>query len=1222
MTSPHGPGRPRVSRRGLLRTGTLTAGAVALAAAASPWAAPGTARAQEVAGDDGPLWLRYLRVADPDRLDRYRDVFKRVAVFGTGPLIDNAEHEVRRALAGLTGVEPDTGWSGAHGTLVIGTIDSSPHVRDAVGAADAEALGTEGFAIRVRTTGRGVKRIAVAANEPAGVLYGVFHLIRSLQNGTEPEDLDATEAPDAPLRMLNHWDNLDGSVERGYAGRSIFAWDALPELTERMTDYARATASIGINAAVLNNVNADAAFIETAMLAKLAPLCELLASWGISPWLSLNYASPMLLTEDSDDPITTADPEDPRVRQWWRDKAAEIEEALPDLGGFLVKANSEGQPGPLDYGRTHADGANMLARAVAPRLIVWRSFVHEDFGDWAEYQYRVFAPLDGEFDDNVIVQTKNGPIDFQVREPVHPLFGELAATHQMVELQITQEYTGHDGHAVFLAPMWREVLDFPTGGPGTGPTVAEVVAAGPAGLAGVSNFGDDDNWTGYRLGAANSYAFGRLAWSTGADPADLAAEWIRMTFGVDREVVDAVAAILLDSWRTYEDYTAPLGMGYLSNPGGAHFDPDPVGTVTQSHHSTGEGTGFDRTVATGTGFTGLYPEAWTEVYENLETVPDELLLFMHWVPYDHRLKSGSTVIQHVYDTHFAGVERVREFEDAWLALAGRVDEERHAEIAADFAEQIGHATTWRDAIVAFFFDLGRVLDEHRSWTQIAVPGERVLTGGWGNRVAVEVTNASGETRELEARLAPAEGDWGAAAAVEIPSRETATALIPVQPPLQGWEGPVDVELAPEGTVLGNRGVRFLVAPAGQRCHLALDAGTDGSPVQPGYRRLAPGTTFSDERGYGWVAGPTPNGRDRNVLEPLTADLVGHPDACTLRVTVPSGRHTAQLLIGDRGARCRPFTVAAGGTETTTPDLNSGVFTWVEVELDGGDAGGPVDLELTGIDDWWKLAALVVPDPDAPMPPVRVHAAGAEPIWWTGGSYEVAVAVANDGDTEAEVTVDIAVPDGWQAAPVTAAVAAGSEQDIAVPVTAGPEPSIERLAITVTANGTVLESGRLVEVVAAPDPARAALALDAGPDAEAVIPGYRALTPESGWDAGQGYGWSGERPDARDRRNTDPLRRDLVVATSERVLDVAIPAGGHRVWILTGDPLTDSAVTVVSENGAELGRSGASTLPSRKMTWFSFEVDGGADGRVASLALTGSGLNKMWRIAALAVVGPQ
>ncbi|MFB9660410.1 alpha-glucuronidase family glycosyl hydrolase [Glycomyces mayteni] len=1206
MTSPHGPGR--LSRRGLLRTGTLTAGALAFATAVSPWAA----QAQETDAADGPLWLRYREPADPDLLAQYRAAFKRVAVFGDDPLIANAENEVRRALTGLTGTAPASGGPGAYGTLVIGTADASPHLR----IEDPEALGAEGFAIRVQRAGHRVKRVTVAANAPAGVLYGVFHLIRLLQNGTAPADLTATEAPDTRLRMLNHWDNRDGSVERGYAGRSLFDWDALPELSERMTDYARLTASIGINAAVLNNVNADAAFIEAPMLAKLAPLCAMLATWGISPWLSLNYASPIVLTADDADPITTADPEDPRVQDWWAAKIAEVKAAIPALGGFLVKANSEGRPGPLDYGRTHADGANMLARAVAPHdgLIVWRSFVHEDFGDWAEYQHRVFAPLDGEFDDNVIVQTKNGPIDFQVREPVHPLFGTLNRTNQMAELQITQEYTGQAGHAVFLAPMWREVLDFPTGGPGTGPTVAEVVSADRAGLAGVSNFGDAENWTGYHLGAANSYAFGRLAWSTGADPGDLAAEWTRMTFGLDADDTAVVAGVLLDSWRTYEDYTAPLGMGYLSNPGGAHFDPDPVGTVTQSHHSTGAGTGFDRTAATGSGFTGLYPEAWAEVYEDLDTVPDELLLFMHWVPYDHRLRSGSTVIQHIYDTHFHGVERVREFADAWAGLAGSVDADRHAAVADAFAAQIGHATTWRDAIVAFFFDLGRILDEDRSWTQVAVPGERVLTGGWGNRVAVEVTNASGEARELTARLVPAEGDWGAAA-LEVGSGETATAVLPVEPPLNGWEGPVDVAIAPEGTVLGGRGLRFLTAPAGQRCHLALDAGTDGSPVQPGYRRLTPATEWSEAQGFGWVAGPTPNGRDRNVLEPLTADLVGHASACTLRIAVPAGRHTAQLLIGDRGARCRPFTITVGGTETTTPDLPSGAFAWVDLELEGGTA----DLVLTGIDDWWKLAALVIPDPDAPLPPVRVHAATAEPVWWTDGTYDVVAAIANSGDTDAEVTVEVAVPDGWTSEPVTATVPAGTEQDVAVPVTAGPEPAIERLPLTVRAGGTELETGRLVEVVAAPDPARAALALDAGPDAESVVPGYAALTPESDWDADRGYGWNGARPDARDRRNTDLLRRDLVVATTERTLDLAIPAGPQRVWVLTGDPLTDSAITVVSEHGAELGRSGPATLPSRAMTWFSFDLDGGPEGRIASLALTGSGLNKMWRIAALAVL---
>lgn len=1203
---------------GWSRRHVLTAGVLAAAAAAAPWSVP-TAHAAPALEDGSRLWLRYPEVGDPRRLRRCREALRRVAVVGDGDVLANAGDELARAIEGLTGVVPERGWSTERGTVVLGTLDRA-EVRDAIEEEVAERLGEQGFAIRALRSGRALRRVVVAGHTPTAVLHGAFHLIRALQGGADPGELSTVQVPATSLRMLNHWDNLDGSIERGYAGRSIFDWDELPEVSGRMVDYARATASIGVNASVLNNVNANADLIDAPMLAALAPLCAMLASWGIRPWLSLNYASPITLTAGTADPITTADPEDPRVQRWWQDKIEEIVAAIPDLGGFLVKANSEGQPGPLDYGRTHADGANMLARAIAPHdgLIVWRSFVHEDFGDWAEYQHRIFAPLDGDFDDNVIVQTKYGPIDFQVREPVHPLFGTLTETHQMLELQITQEYTGHATHSVYLAPMWREVLDFPTGGPQTGPTVAEIVGGPRAGIAGVSNYGDDTDWTGYQLGAANSYAFGRLAWDPTADPAAIATEWVRMTFGLDGDLVATVVAVLMASWETYEDYTSPLGLGYLTNPGGDHLGPDPWGTITQSHHSSPLGTGFDRTTVTGSGFTGLYPPAWAELYEDVATAPEELLLFLHWVPYEHRLSSGRTVIQHIYDTHFEGVDAVRGFQRDWEGLRHLVDADRHADVAATFEAHLDHAITWRDAIVSFYFELSRVLDERREWLQVDAPGLTVLSGGRANRVPVDVTNAGADAERFGAALRAA--DWEVEQVdVEVPATETVAVPVVVTPPSIGAAGTATLELDTSLPVLGGREVRYLVAPDGGRCHLALDAGTADSPLQPGYQRLTPTTTWTAERGYGWVAGPTPNGRDRNQLEPLTADLVGHPQPATLRIPVPPGTHTAQLLVGDRGARAQPAVIAIDGSEVArTPDLTSGSFAWVDLEIDGGASGGSVDLELSGTSDWWKVAALVVVDPEAPVPPLHVLDARTEaPVWWTGATEDVVVTVASTGD-DAQVTVEVEVPEGWSSAATTVTIAAETEQEVRVPVTAGVDPAIERLAVVVADATGEVERGRLVEVVVAPDPGGAALALDAGPVGSTVVDGYAALTPADRWDAERGFGWRGDRPDSRDRHTSDDLRRDVVMHKDQRTLDLAVPAGPHTVWVLTGDAATDSAITIVSEGGVELGRTGPSTLPSRVMRWFSFPLDGGTSGRTASLDLTGSGLNRMWRVVALVV----
>ncbi|WP_262697965.1 MULTISPECIES: alpha-glucuronidase family glycosyl hydrolase [Streptomyces] len=1210
------------------RRRVLQASALAFAAVLSPWStAAGFAASAAIPDEDGyDLWLRYRPTTDPRRLEEYRKALAGLARQGEGGVMGNAELELRRAARSLTGSAPAR-VPADRASVVIGTVDESPVVRSQVSPDRLARIGAQGFVIEMTGTPRGRRRLVIGAHSDRGVLAGVFHLIRLLQLERPLHQLSVLNKPRTALRMMNHWDNFDGSIERGYAGTSIFEWDRLPDISDRVVDYARSMASIGVNASVLNNVNASADFITSGMLTRLRPLAALLHSWGISTWLSVNYASPMILTADDADPITTADPADRRVQRWWRDKSAEIFKSLPGFGGFLVKANSEGQPGPLDYGRTHAEGANMLARTVAPHdgQIVWRSFVHEDFGDWAEYQYRVFAPLDGEFDDNVILQTKYGPIDFQIREPVHPLFGTMRHTNQMLELQLTQEYTGHEIHTTYLAPLWREVLTFPTRGPGTGPTVADILSDGDgrvprAGIAGVSNFGNARNWTGYLLGAANTYAFGRMCWNPDADPRDLAAEWAALTFGTDRAVTETVADILTHSRRTYEDYTSPLGMGYLTDPGGDHLDPSPLGTLFQSHHSTAEGTGFDRTEATGSGFTGLYPRPWQRRYESTATCPDDLLLFMHWVPYDHRLRSGKTVIQHIYDTHFTGVDRIERFLAGWSELSGKVDRQRHAAIEAGFEAQRKHATFWRDTVVGFFFDRSRVVDAKREWLHVALNGSRVLLGGRPNLLPATVTNASARDRDLTVVLRPPSADWHTEPAEQSAAgAATAEFELPVTPPLPGTVAALDLDVAPKLTRLDGRPPSLVVAPDGSRCLLSLNAGPRNGTSMPGYDALAPESAWSASVGHGWV-GAAPSARDRGG-EPLLRDHLWHNSSRVLRVALPAGEHTGYVLVGDTGATASPTRVAVDGdTVATSPKQPGGTFTWLELPLDGGATGRTTDITFTGVGGPWRLSALAITDPAAPAPSLVALRAAADPVWWTGRANPVTVLVRNTGAEDRDVTARLVTPDGWSGTERTVTVAAGAERELTVTATPVATPGFATVEIRLTSGDEEIERGRSVSVVTTPHPDDAATAFDAGPRSSPLLTGYTRLSPEDDYTDDRGFGWVGARPITRDRGNADDLRRDIVMRKGEpSVLRIPVPAGGHTVWVLTGDSLTDSGVTTISEDGTVLGRSGDDSLPSRAFVWFSFDLDGGADGRTADLEITGSKLNGLWRVAALVVV---
>ncbi|RDD85261.1 alpha-glucuronidase family glycosyl hydrolase [Streptomyces parvulus] len=1208
------------------RRSVLHASALALAAAVAPWSTTPASAARLVDEDGYDLWLRYPLVSDADRLTEYRRSLTSIARLGDGPVMENAEAELRRAVEGLTGRSPAEVSPGGS-AILVGLVGDSPLLRSYAEEDRDFHLGEQGFVIKPVAHGPGGRhRIVIVGRTEQGVLSGVFHFVRQLQLHRSLPRTATRQNPAVGLRMMNHWDNLDGSIERGYAGTSFFDWDALPQLTDRHVDYARAMASVGVNASVINNVNADARFIAGGMLARLAPLATLFRSWGISLWLSVNYASPMLLTADDENPVTTADPADGRVREWWSAKADEIFGKLDGFGGFLVKANSEGRPGPLDYGRTHAEGANMLARAVRPHggKIVWRSFVHEDFSDWAEYQYRTFAPLDGRFDDNVVLQTKYGPVDFQVREPVHPLFGRMRRTHQMAELQLTQEYTGHAVHTCYLAPMWREVLTFPTGGPGHGPTVAGILADGSrsepsTGIAGVSNFGNDRDWTGYQLGAANTYAFGRMSWDTDADPRRLAEEWVRMTFGADPEATRVVVDILTGSRETYEAYTSPLGLGYFTDPGGDHFDPDPVATLFQSHHTSADSTGFDRTTATGSGFTGLYPKAWQDVYESLDSCPDELLLFLHRVRYDHRLRSGSTVIQHIYDTHFRGAEEAGRYLRAWRALAGRVDGRRHNDIEASFAAQLEHARLWRDVVVGFYFERSRRLDERRTWLRAALGGQRVLLGGRPNLLPVEVTNASPDRLALRVRLHPPGDEWTAMTATgEAAGTETAALDLMVTPPEAGTVVPTDLEVAPALARLDGAVPDLVVAPDGARCRPALNAGPDGAVPMPGYTALTPSSTWSPLAGFGWV-GDRPSGRDRGG-EPLIRDMLYHDRSRVLRVAVPAGSHTAYALVGDTDATASPTRIAVDGTTVaTSPKQPAGTFTWLRLPLDGGPSGRTADLTLTGVGGPWRLNALALPDASLPRPTLLVMKTSARQIWWTGHTAEVSVLVRNAGDEDREVTVRLAVPETWATTPRTVTVRAGADTELTVTATPDGEPGSATVGIEVDSGDAGVERGRSVAVVTAPHADDCVLALDAGPDGSPLVPGWTRLTPDDRYDDTRGFGWTMERPDTRDRGVGDDLRRDFVTQKfKDTALGLRLPPGRHTVWILTGDMIAESAITTVSENGTLLARSGDDTLPARSFVWFSFELDGGASGRTAELDVTGSKLNGLWRIGALVV----
>ncbi len=647
------------------------------------------------------------------------------------------------------------------GKVVVGTVDEitrlcgrTTALGEAAAAAAAAGLGPDGFWL---STSDGAALIA-GQNERSA-LYGAFEYLSLLAQGNFSRAAYAT-SPSAPIRWVNEWDNLDGGIERGYGGPSIFFRNGrVVDDLSRAAAYGRLLASVGINGVVVNNVNANATLLSTRNMDGLARIADVFRPYGVRLGISLNFASPTTVGG-----LATFDPLDTRVIAFWANITEQLYQRVPDLAGFLVKANSEGQPGPLTYNRTLAQGANLFARALQPHggVLLFRAFVynnHLNEADWtadrANAAVDFFRDLDGQFDDNVVIQVKYGPIDFQVREPASPLFAHLRHTSAAIELQVSQEYLGQQCHLVYLAPLWKTVLDFDLRVDGRASPVRDIVSGARfgrplGGYAAVVNVGAGATWLGSHMALANLYAYGRLAWDPTANAEDLVRAWARLTFGPgDGDVVDTVAALAMQAWPAYENYTGNLGMQTLTDILYTHFGPNPA-----SHDNNGWGQwtradsvaiGMDRTVANGTGFAGQYPPEVARTYESSLTTPDQLLLWFHHVSYSHRLSTGQTVIQHIYDAHYSGAETAQRFVAMWRALAGKIDANRHGAVLVRLVYQAGHAIVWRDAVAGYFRTLSGIPDEagrvgHHPWR---VEAEDMALTGYRRYAVHPAETASG-----------------------------------------------------------------------------------------------------------------------------------------------------------------------------------------------------------------------------------------------------------------------------------------------------------------------------------------------------------------------------------------------------------------------------------------------------------------------------------------------
>jgi alpha-glucuronidase len=666
--------------------------------------------ASRPAPEDGyKLWLRY---APPGEVAAtYRRALQQIVIQGASATLEIVRAELTSGLGSMLSVSPAVATAASDNALVVGTPSSSAVIRALGWESDLAKLGTEGYVIRTARVGRQAV-IGIASEGETGALYGTFHFLRLLQTAQPIVRLNVAERPKVQLRLINHWDNLNGSVERGYAGRSLWQWADLPDkIDPRYTDYARANASIGINGAVVNNVNADVRILAPEYLVKVAALAAVWRPYGVRMYLSANVAAPMRLGG-----LKTADPLDKGVADWWKAKADEIYRLIPDFGGVLVKANSEGQPGPKDYGRTHAEGANTLADALAPHggNVIWRAFVYDEDvdPDRAKRAYIEFTSLDGQFRPNVLLQVKNGAIDFQPREPFHPLFGALKQTPVLAEIQATQEYLGQARHLVYLGTMWEEFLRADTHARGKGSTVGkaiqgEIYPYRVTGIASVVNPGLDRNWCGHHFSQSNWYASGRLAWNPELSADQIADEWTRMTFTNDPQTVETIKRLLMTSREAFVNYTMPLGLHHLI--GGDHYAPMPQNaksqradwTATYYHQASPDGIGFDRTMS-GSQAVGQYFPVVRDMFNDVTTCPEELLLWFHRCGWDYKTKSGETLWNALCAKYHEGARQAAGLQSVWQSLADRLDAQRHQEVSDRLAIQVADAAQWRDQILQYF----------------------------------------------------------------------------------------------------------------------------------------------------------------------------------------------------------------------------------------------------------------------------------------------------------------------------------------------------------------------------------------------------------------------------------------------------------------------------------------------------------------------------------------
>lgn len=650
-------------------------------------------------------WLNYDKKVELS--EEIKGILKNIVIGEENIVVNTAVKELEIVIEKLIGKKPEKLKDRNKAHIFLGKSKI-----------EVEKLLPGGFSIK-KLIHNDVDVIEIIGKDENGILNGVFSFIRAVYTGVDIEKINIIDNPQNMLRMINHWDNMSGDIERGYAGKSIFFKDNLiVEDKSRIKDYARIAASVAINGIVINNVNVhehETKLITDKFLPQVKKIADIFREYGIKLYLSINFAAPMEIGG-----LSTADPLDENVKNWWKKTVENINSYIPDFGGFLVKADSEFRPGPFTYGRDHADGANMLAEALKPfgGLVIWRCFVYNCLLDWrdrskdrAKAAYENFKPLDGKFNENVVLQIKNGPIDFQIREPISPLFGAMKETNEFMEFQIAPEYTGQEKHLCYLVPMWKEVFEFDTFAKGEGSEVNKITdgslfGSKYGGVAAVSNIGDSECWTEHPLAQANLYGYGRLIWNTKLSSEEIAREWVKLTFDVTKETEDTITAMLMSSREIYEEYTCPLGIGFMVNPN-HHYGPSvdgyeysPWGTY---HYADYKSIGVDRTKATGTGYAAEYAKPVADMYENLETCPEELLLFFHNVEYTYKLKTGKTVIQHIYDTHFEGVERSDGTIKDWENLKGKIDDKIFNTTLERFQIQKKDSREWRDVINTYFY---------------------------------------------------------------------------------------------------------------------------------------------------------------------------------------------------------------------------------------------------------------------------------------------------------------------------------------------------------------------------------------------------------------------------------------------------------------------------------------------------------------------------------------